>query len=367
MPLAYYLKQYFTRHKKHGSRDRKWITHGCYAYFRLGHATAGLPAESRLQAALLLAEPRPPADFFPVSWQAIYPAGREERLRWLEQTIRGFYPDRIFPWTEQLSQGMDHLLFNRSHLQQPDLFIRIRPGYEQTVRAQLASAGIAFRSVSGECLALANTTKLDGIVALIRQAVIQDYSSQRVGSLLEMIPMDEPLRVWDACAASGGKSILVRDKLPLAFLLVSDLRASVLQNLRQRFTAAGMGSYQTMVTDLSKPGTPRPTGMFDLVICDVPCSGSGTWSRTPEQLVYFREEQIGEYAALQEQIWKAVLPFVKPGGYLLYATCSVFTAENEMQVEKIAAEAGWSVLQQVLWHGYADKADTLFGALLQKQ
>lgn len=369
IPLVHYLKQYFAQHKKHGSRDRRWITHFCYAYYRLGHAVTDLdlPIEERLKAALLLADPRPDADFFPQNWQDIYNEHTGKKLQWLEQVMPGFQQDKIFPWTDRLSVGIDSLLFSQSHLQQPNLFIRLRPGYEEQVKKQMASAGISFEVVSDECLAVANTTRLDGVLAWNRQAVVQDYSSQNVGSFLQHIPASKPLRVWDACAASGGKSILAFDKIPVASLLVSDIRPSILQNLKKRFSEAGISSYQTLITDLSRPGSPRPAGVFDLVICDVPCSGSGTWSRTPEQLFFFRPEHLLAYAALQQHILESVIPFVKPGGYLLYTTCSVFAAENERQVEKLSALAGWSLQRQALLTGYTHRADTLFGALLQKK
>jgi 16S rRNA (cytosine967-C5)-methyltransferase len=366
MPLAYYLKQYFAEHKKHGSRDRKWITHFCYAYYRIGHAVADLSTEDRLRIALLLADPRPDADFFPADWRDIYEKDPEDRLHWLQKEIQGFQPDNIFPWTNQLSAGVDASHFNKSHLKQPDLFLRIRPGHEKQVKQQLESAGIPFRIILDECMALANTTRLDGIVALNRQAVIQDYSSQQVGSIMQLIQTSKPLHVWDACAASGGKSILAVDKLPVASLLVSDIRTSILQNLRKRFSEAGISSYQTLLTDLARHDSPRPAGLFDLVICDVPCSGSGTWSRTPEQLCFFREERITDYANLQQQVVTAVLPFIKQGGWLLYTTCSVFAGENEMLVSYIHAQPGWIILKQALFTGYTNKADTLFGALLQK-
>src|SRR5690606_8193418 len=105
--------------------------------------------------------------------------------------------------------------------------------------------------------------------------------------------------------------------------------------------------------------------MFDLVIADVPCSGSGTWSRTPEQLYYFGKEKIQLYASRQRKILEHVTGNAKPGGYLLYCTCSVFRKENEEQVQYLQ-DAGWTVVQQEILTGYNMRADTLFAALLQK-
>jgi 16S rRNA (cytosine967-C5)-methyltransferase len=108
-----------------------------------------------------------------------------------------------------------------------------------------------------------------------------------------------------------------------------------------------------------------PKTKFDLVIADVPCTGSGTWSRTPEQLYYFGTNKIEEYASKQEKITSAVIPFIKPGGYLLYITCSVFKKENEDRVNDILARNQFQLIEMQVIKGYDKKADSMFAALLQ--
>jgi 16S rRNA (cytosine967-C5)-methyltransferase len=98
----------------------------------------------------------------------------------------------------------------------------------------------------------------------------------------------------------------------------------------------------------------------------VPCTGSGTWSRTPEWLRYFDLQQMMTYADLQYEIIQTVLPSLKKDGYLLYATCSVFKEENEEQVAKISQYFGLRIVASELFKGYEHKADTMYGALMQK-
>ena len=141
-----------------------------------------------------------------------------------------------------------------------------------------------------------------------------------------------PMGVWDGCAGSGGKSILLYDMVPGVDLTVSDIRESILINLKKRFTKAGIPVDKKRVINLSSPPPGGIPGPFDLVICDAPCTGSGTWGRTPEQLFYFNPVEIGQYAALQKKILSGLIPQVKPGACLLYSTCSVFTKENEEAV-----------------------------------
>ena len=194
-------------------------------------------------------------------------------------------------------------------------------------------------------------------------AVIQDYSSQQVlGPLGRVIDVATKFSCWDCCAASGGKSILLRDHYHHAELTVSDLRESILFNLRNRFKRAGIKNYTSFVADLSLVDLPVKK-IFDLVICDAPCSGSGTWSRTPEQLLFFKNEKVIDYSSLQKKIALNATKGVRQGGYFLYITCSVFSKENEGVVEFIRSECGMQLLSAEYIKGYQEKADTLFTAL----
>jgi 16S rRNA (cytosine967-C5)-methyltransferase len=103
-----------------------------------------------------------------------------------------------------------------------------------------------------------------------------------------------------------------------------------------------------------------------MVVCDVPCSGSGTWRRTPENLSEFNTKQIEEYARLQRKIVGNSLPFLKPGGTLVYITCSVFSAENRVNAEIIAAENGLKLKESGVIGGLKLNADYLYRAVLKK-
>jgi 16S rRNA (cytosine967-C5)-methyltransferase len=119
---------------------------------------------------------------------------------------------------------------------------------------------------------------------------------------------------------------------------------------------------------LAKENPPFSTfnSQYSIIIADVPCTGSGTWSRTPEQLYYFDENKIEEYAALQKKILSNVIPHLDPGGYLLYITCSVFKKENEGAVNYIKQEFNLELVKMELIKGYEEKADSMFAALLRK-
>jgi 16S rRNA (cytosine967-C5)-methyltransferase len=371
-PFGSFIKQYFSQHKKHGSKDRKNISHLCYAFFRLGKALPQLPAEERILTGLFLCshQPNELLQYLKPEWNDQTHLSLEDKL---QLTAHPFPLNELFPWKEELSDGIDYDPFCSSFLTQPNLFLRMRPGKEATVKGKLQQAGITFQELNPFCLALANASKIDTVIEVDKEAVIQDYSSQRIGELMEFIrethvstSLRAP-RIWDACAASGGKSILAFDTFKQLDLTVSDIRQSILFNLEKRFATAGIKNYSTFIGDLSTSTFNIRNSAFDIIITDVPCSGSGTWSRTPEQLYNFEPQQIDKYSALQKKIVSNAIPYLKPGGFLLYCTCSVFKKENEEVVAFIQQQHSLQLKQSALLTGYSIKADTLFGAVFQKQ
>ena len=364
-PFAAFLRKYFSRHKKFGSKDRRQIAHLCYCYFRLGKALMNVPTNQRIVAALFLCSNIPD-----ILLDTLKPEWGEKVLLPVEVkfaiVVGNEMISSIFPWSELLSVGLDYQQFCKSFLIQPDLFLRIRPGQEEKVELKLRQAGIIFSKPDVTCIALDNRTKIDELVILDKEAVVQDYNSQKVGDFMRLLPEQKKRKVWDCCAASGGKSIMAADLLVDIQLTVSDIRESILINLKKRFAGAGINNYRSFAADLSLKGLSQSDEKFDLVIADVPCSGSGTWGRTPEQLFYFKEKLVEHYTTLQRKIMSNVLTNVKPGGYILYITCSVFKSENEEMINWFLSQNQWKLIKMELLPGYTFRADTMFAALLQK-
>lgn len=366
LPLNEYLKNYFSLHKKFGSRDRKQITQLCYCYYRLGNLLPEMEISEKAlvglffcsnTSVLLLQQLRP-------EWDDTIALPLEEKMDFIN--IRKSVTD-IFSFKMKLSEGLNQLLYSNSMLQQPDLFIRIRPGRRKRILQLLKDKDIEFRTLNDNCLAFNNTLKIDTILAVNRDVVIQDYSSQRIAAFLEMIPTGSGcLKVWDCCAASGGKSILLYDTVQNIDLTVSDIRVSILQNLHKRFKEAGIQKYHSFVADLSAAFEQIPENYFDVILCDAPCSGSGTWARTPEQIAFFSEKKLNTYTALQQRIVSNAIPHLKKDGFFLYITCSVIAAENETMVEFIQSQFGLALIQQEILVGYTLKADTMFAAIFKK-
>jgi 16S rRNA (cytosine967-C5)-methyltransferase len=299
--------------------------------------------------------------------QVQYPAEWIERARQLGE--ENFKWNEIFPWQEELSSGIDYQEFCQSFLVQPRLFLRIRPGREQIVLSKLENAGISFVQPEPLCIAVPNGVPVEKIIELNKDAVIQDYNSQATGRLLahmETGSTEKKLSVWDCCAASGGKSIMAIDLLGDIELTVTDIRESILVNLKKRFSEAGIRHYRSFTADLvqSVPNS-LSSSSFRLIIADIPCTGSGTWGRTPEQLFYFNKDSLVEYAARQKKIISHVIPQMEKQAYLLYITCSVFKKENEDMVEWMKKNYSLEAVKMELLKGYDKKADTMFAVLMR--
>ena len=367
-PLAAYLKKYFAANKKHGGSDRKHISTLCYGFFRLGNFGSEWTESTRWQTVLFL---YPPAEIIakellPESWQLHLADPLFDKFSWLATMGLSRNWLSIFPFIHLLSENITVNDFVASHLRQPDLFLRVRPGKWPQVEKKLQAAGIEFNKVGADALSLRNTTSIEQVLKIDEEVVVQDLSSQRVAELFHHISKDtsKQLTVWDSCAASGGKSILAKDYLGSIRLTVSDVRATLLHNLAKRFAKAGINTFDQRVIDLSKAGFALPPQQ--LVICDVPCSGSGTWGRTPEQIRFFTEEKLADYNQRQRAILSQVAPTVAESGYLLYITCSVFRSENEETVSWLQQAFPFRLVESKLLAGYQHQADTLYAALLQK-
>ncbi|HEY0274191.1 MAG TPA: RsmB/NOP family class I SAM-dependent RNA methyltransferase [Chitinophaga sp.] len=364
LPLHYFLKDFFRTHPQMGSRDRRWITQLAYHYFRLGHwQKDSLSVEERLLAGTFLCEQAPNEIL-----AAYHPAWNEQVTLPLAEKMQllGITAAAIFPFSGYLSEGLDAEAFVRSFLSQPRLFIRVRKNKQDVIEQRLQENAIPFETPAPGCISLPNGTKIAAILPEKSWYVVQDASSQQTGRLFQAGPGQS---WWDACAASGGKSILLRDKFPDVQLTVSDIRRTILDNLRQRFADAGIDGYKGYVMDLSNPfSSPdfKPL-MFDGIIVDAPCSGAGTWARSPEHLFYFSESQLRKYEMLQRNITTNVAPYLKKGGQLVYITCSVFASENESIVQWLEANTSLRAQEGGLIPGMEIGADTMFAVRLVKE
>ena len=151
------------------------------------------------------------------------------------------------------------------------------------------------------------------------------------------------VRVWDCCAAPGGKTAVLAARLAHAEILATDVSGRRLRSMEERLGAAAVsaglgGRVRCLIANATD--LPAAEGMFDLVLCDVPCSGTGTLARNPEVRLRLTAAELPRQALRQQQILRAAMARVAPGGRLLYSTCSLEPEECERVVEGALAVSG---------------------------
>jgi 16S rRNA (cytosine967-C5)-methyltransferase len=154
---------------------------------------------------------------------------------------------------------------------------------------------------------------------------VQDLGSQLV---LEIVK-PEPGSLWlDACSGAGGKALQLADMIgPEGRIEAEDPRGEALGELQLRAERAGVRQIRTRLIS-SSPGDWSPGTAYDGVLVDAPCSGSGTWRRHPHLRVSTREADVKAHASVQLELLRTRARAVRPGGVLVYATCSLAGPEN---------------------------------------
>jgi 16S rRNA (cytosine967-C5)-methyltransferase len=155
-------------------------------------------------------------------------------------------------------------------------------------------------------------------------------------------------RVWDCCAAPGGKTLMLAMRLnphldePAAEILATDVSAKRLASMVARLRRYAYAErVQCAVADASAVAVgDERDAKFDLILCDVPCSGTGTLARNPEIRHRLRVEDLARQAARQRAILRGAIARLAAGGRLVYSTCSLEPEENEQVVEAVAKDAG---------------------------
>ncbi len=175
-----------------------------------------------------------------------------------------------------------------------------------------------------------------GVAVRAGQARIQDEASQLVAEIAAAPAPDEACvsKVLDACAAPGGKTAILLERLPQAQITAVDVSRKRLDSMRKILGPAS-ARLLLKVGDAAKLEL-RPE--WDRILCDVPCSGTGTMSRNPEIRLRLTEADLRRQQARQIAILRAALAGLAPGGRLIYSTCSLEPEENENVVTAVLRE-----------------------------
>lgn len=189
----------------------------------------------------------------------------------------------------------------------------------------------------------------DGLVEL------QDAGSQAV---VDYLPLQDGQRVLDYCAGGGGKALAMAARTNIS-LLAHDTDPKRMADFPARASRAGVKVETIETDDLSGQ-------KFDMVLCDVPCSGSGAWRRSPDAKWDLTSDRLTELCQIQAEILQKASGMVSQAGYLSYVTCSVFNQENSLQINDfLGNNPGWC-LEKSRQLTPLDGGDGFFVALLKR-
>ncbi|WP_273688861.1 RsmB/NOP family class I SAM-dependent RNA methyltransferase [Ketogulonicigenium vulgare] len=217
--------------------------------------------------------------------------------------------------------------------QRADVHLRVntRKGSREKAQAALAAEEIETRphdSVETALIVTKNARKVQNAQAYLQGLVeLQDAASQ---AAILRLPLSDGMRVLDYCAGGGGKSLAMgaRARLDIA---AHDAAPARMADLPARAARAGLKIRQIGPADVAR------SGPYDLVLIDAPCSGSGTWRRTPDAKWRFEDKDLQALVRVQSEILPKAARLVTAGGVLAYATCSVLQGENDAQIAAFCA------------------------------
>ncbi len=256
----------------------------------------------------------------------------------------GDLPDWLYPpFAEALGADCDPVLATMQT--RAPLFLRVNLSRidRSDAQAALAADGIGARphpDVSTALEVIENSRKVSSSTAyLTGQVEVQDASSQAAVLALPLAPEH---RVLDYCAGGGGKALALADRARLD-IIAHDSAPRRMADLEIRAARAGV-----RIGILN--GDPATAGLFDLVVCDAPCSGSGTWRRSPDAKWRLTPAALADLTRLQATILDLAADRVDAAGTLAYMTCSVLDAENSAQVAGfLARRPGWRLVNTSRW------------------
>jgi 16S rRNA (cytosine967-C5)-methyltransferase len=350
-PADAVLSRYFREHPALGQKDRGFIAESVFGVLRhkrvLECASGKTRAHELLVTWLVRCGDLPLADAAALlkreddDWLARAKDASAERL---PLPVRAELPDWVYERLRARMSDREILEFGHA-MQQPaplDLRVNVHRSDRQMVLETLRASGIEVRETPYSPVGL----RVEGRPAINRHPLfldgaieVQDEGSQLIGFLLA--PKRRDL-VVDFCAGAGGKSLMLGAMMhSQGRVYAFDVSPARLARLQPRLKRSGLSNLQPyLIRDEHDTKVKRLGGKIDRVLVDAPCSGLGTLRRNPDLKWRQSPESVEEMRAKQGDILRAASRLVKPGGRLVYATCSLLAEENEDIVDTFLHENG---------------------------
>ena len=362
---------YFRRRRYIGAKDRAHIAGHVYTVLRhrpafdwwIARHRVEICPRSRVLATLVLIEGwRPEVVAAGCNGDRFRPAPLSEAEKRLvhglaahtlrhpemPRAVANDLPDWLEPYLERVfGEWLEREMAALNASAPIDLRVNLLKADRETARCALAAEGVAVEPTPWSPLGLRLTERvpLGGLAAFKEGLVeVQDEGSQITALLADARP---GMRVVDFCAGAGGKTLaLAAGMANRGKLVACDVSARRLERAVRRLRRAGVGNAERRVlTSERDKWVKRHAGGFDRVLVDAPCLGTGTWRRNPGDKWRATPEDLAALIIRQQEILRSAARLVRPGGRLVYATCSVLREEDEAQAEAfLAAEPEFSVV-----------------------
>ena len=344
MPADAAMHAFFRAHAEMGVRDRAWLADGAFAYLRRKRSLEAL-ADSTLPRHLALAmavrefghsvrELEPAISAGDARWLAAFKGRLHEPL---PPAVAADVPDWLWERLGDVYGDDARVALTRSWQTPAPLDLRVN------VLKTTREAALAALSADGMPVAATpyapHGVRIDGRPSLANhpwiadgRLEVQDEGSQIIGVLVAPRRTD---MVVDFCAGAGGKTLLLGAMMrSQGRLYAFDVVAKRLQRLTPRLARSGLSNVHPQVIAHERDAkVKRLAGKIDRVLVDAPCTGFGTLRRNPDLKWRQSPQDLAELTAKQTRILQAAATLVKPGGRLVYATCSVLPEENDAIVD----------------------------------
>ena len=262
-------------------------------------------------------------------------------------------------WFKSFGIDETRALAHANNLVPPTSF-RVVGNHPETL-SKLTAAGAALEPshVADGAWRVSGTTSLLRELSAAGEIYLQDEASQLVAQLLDAKPGE---RVLDLCAAPGGKTTMIADRTAdRALVIAADRSTTRMETVVATTKLHQLNGIKPVILDATQQ-LPFWRESFDKVLVDAPCSGTGTLRRNPEIRWRLSPDDIPVLAEQQKRILRNALEMVKPGGRLVYSTCSVEPDENE----EVIAECGLSPLDTIRTWPHRDGCDGFFIAVFSR-
>ena len=327
IPFSTYLKKIFRENKNWGSKDRKFYREISYLYWKTKHQIVNIKEPSITDYLI-------------------------EQLENSESLISSPYEK----FDIKLSTGIENTILKKWFLPQAPTFLYLLNNNINITNGEPTDLK--------NCIAFKPDTNLEAYIKS-GDGIIQDWSS--TASILFLLKNMQPNSIWETCSGAGGKSILLSHLLTNINHVATDIRDSIIINLKSRFTVLGIAPPETRIIDLSKANSISQIHPTEIVIADMPCSGSGTWRRTPERISFCNKSEILNYSIRQLKYLQNIAKN-HDHRFIYYMTCSIFRVENEEVIEKFLIEnSNYSIEWQKHFHtSKFGGSDFIYGCLLKR-